>query len=304
MTSMACFGDRVIERMRALGHPLCVGLDPYLDHIPPPFRRGGMAPQQPETAQAVEEFCCRTIDLIAADVAIVKPQAALFERLGGHGWHVLERVIRYAGAAGLLVLLDAKRGDIAETATAYAQAYLAPDAPCRADALTVNPYLGPESLAPFMVAAERAERGVIVLVRNSNPDSSVYQAVETPAGPFFMLVAASLARWQERLARGTTGWSSLGVTVAATHAEDTEQIRVALPHVLFLVLGYGAQGASAREAVRGFRRGPAGLEGGMVSSSRPILFPAASSGAGVRTWEQGVRSALARAIRELGEAVV
>ena len=301
---MACFADRVVERTRKLGHPLCVGLDPYLDRIPPPFRRGAMAPQQPDTAQAVEEFCCRTIDLIAADVAIVKPQAALFERLGWHGWRVLERVIRYAHTAGLLVLLDAKRGDIAETATAYAQAYLAPDAPLGVDAMTVNPYLGPESLEPFMVESERAERGVVVLVRNSNPDSSIYQSVETPAGPFFTVVAASLARWQERLAGGNTGWSSLGVTVAATHAEDTEQIRAALPHTLFLVLGYGAQGASAREAVRGFRRGPAGLEGGIVSSSRPILFPVASPDAGARAWEQGVRSALARATSELGEAVV
>jgi orotidine-5'-phosphate decarboxylase len=263
-----------------------------------------MVPQQPDTARAVEEFCCRTIDLIASDVAIVKPQAALFERLGGHGWHALERVIRYARAAGMLVLLDAKRGDIAATASAYAHAYLAPDASCSVDALTVNPYLGPESLVPFMVAAQQAERGVVVLVRNSNPDSSVYQAVETPAGPFFTVVAASLAQWQERLTQGHTGWSSLGVTVAATHAEDSEQIRLALPHALFLVLGYGAQGASAREAVRGFRRGPAGLEGGIVSASRPILFPAAASDAGARAWEQGVRRALAQAISELGEAVV
>ena len=95
----------------------------------------------------------------------------------------------------------------------------------------------------------------------------------------------------------------LGVTVAATHARDTERIREALPSALFLVLGYGAQGASAREAVRGFRRGPAGLEGGMVSSSRPILFPASSSDRGGSAWEQGVRGALARAMDELGEAV-
>lgn len=110
---MASFADRVIERMRALGHPLCVGLDPYLDRIPTPFRRGAMAPAHPDTAQAVKEFCCRTIDLIAADVALIKPQAALFERLGWRGWQVLERVVQHAHAAGLLVLLDAKRGDTA-----------------------------------------------------------------------------------------------------------------------------------------------------------------------------------------------
>jgi orotidine-5'-phosphate decarboxylase len=301
---MAGFGDRVIERTRALGHPLCVGLDPYLDRIPPVFRRrGAMQPQHPETAEAVEEFCCRVIDLIAADVAVVKPQASLFERLGWRGWQALERVVRYARAAGLLVLLDAKRGDIADTATAYAQAYLSPESSCSVDAITVNPYLGPESLAPFVLEAKKAERGVIVLVRNSNPDSSIYQALGTAAGPLFAVVAASLTKWQDCLAGTVTGWSSLGVTVAATHSEDSERIRTALPHALFLVLGYGAQGASAGEAVRGFRRGPAGLEGGIVSSSRPILFPTTFSDAGAGNWEKAVRSALARTTDELGEAV-
>jgi orotidine-5'-phosphate decarboxylase len=299
---MASFGDRVIVRMRELGHPLCVGLDPYLDRIPTPFRRGAMAPAHPDTAQAVEEFCCRTIDLIAVEVSIIKPQAALFERLGWRGWQVLERVIQHAHAAGLLVLLDAKRGDIADTAAGYAQAYLAPDAPCGVDALTVNPYLGPASLEPFMVDAKRAERGVIVLVRNSNADSSAYQRRETGAGPFFRVVAASLKPYQESLTLGETGWSSLGVTVAATHAADSEQIRAELPNTLFLVLGYGAQGATARDAVRGFRRGPAGLEGGMVSSSRPILFP--YEFCDVKRWEHGVRSALAKATSELAEAIV
>jgi orotidine-5'-phosphate decarboxylase len=171
------------------------------------------------------------------------------------------------------------------------------------DAMTVSPCLGPSSLEPFLLAAETAQRGVVVLCRNSNLDSSLYQAVETPAGPVFMVVAASLSRWQERLAGGRTGWSSLAVTVAATHAGDSERIRGILPRALFLVLGYGAQGASAREAVRGFRRGPAGLERGIVSSSRPILFPSAPSDQGAQTWERGVRSARAGDERALGEAV-
>jgi orotidine-5'-phosphate decarboxylase len=260
-----------------------------------------MAPAHPDTAQAVEEFCCRTIDLIASDVAIVKPQASLFERLGWRGGQVLERVIRHARAAGLLVLLDAKRGDIADTAVGYAQAYLASDAPCAVDSITVNPYLGPGSLEPFIAEAARAERGVVVLVRNSNLDSSLYQRLDTSAGPFFKVVAASFVPYQERLAQGTTGWSSLGVTVGATHAKDSEEIRELLPNTLFLVLGYGAQGAAARDAVRGFRRGPAGLEGGIVSSSRPILFPYDICDA--NRWELGVRGALAKAAGELGEAI-
>ena len=258
---MAGFGDRVIERTRALGHPLCVGLDPYLDRIPSLFRHGAMQPQHPETADVAEEFCCRVIDLIAADVAVVKPQASLFERLGWHGWQALERVIRYARAAGLLVLLDAKRGDIAETATAYAQAYLSLDNRCSVDAITVNPYLGPESLAPFIIEAERAEGGVVVLVRNSNPDSSMYQAVDTAGGPFFAVVATSLAKWQGRLAGEVTGWSSLGVTVAATHSEDTERIRMALPQALFLVLGYGTQGVLRGRSCARLSPRPSGIGG-------------------------------------------
>ncbi len=263
-----------------------------------------MQPEHPDTAEAVEEFCCRVIDLIATDVAVAKPQASLFERMGWRGWQTLERVIRYARGAGLMVLLDAKRGDIAETAKGYAQAYLSADRSGSVDAITVNPYLGPESLAPFMLEAEKAERGVVVLVRNSNADSSVYQVLETKEGPLFLVVAGSLVKWQDRLAGKLTGWSSLGVTVAATHSEDSEQIRTALPHALFLVLGYGAQGASAKEAVRGFRRGPAGLEGGIVSSSRPILFPNAFTDRGAAAWEKEVRDALAKAIDELRKAVV
>lgn len=262
-----------------------------------------MQPDNPATADAVEEFCCRVVDLVAEDVAVVKPQASLFERLGWRGWRTLESVIQYARSRGLLVLLDAKRGDIAETATAYAQAYLAAES-CYVDAMTVNPYMGPDSLVPFMVEAEKVDRGVIVLLRNSNPDSSVYQSVKTTEGPFFTVVAKSLQKWQDRLAGRLTGWSSLGVTVAATHSEDTDEIRTVLPSAIFLVLGYGAQGASANEAVRGFRRGPAGLEGGVVSSSRPLLFPNAFFNPRASDWEREVRLALTRTIGELGEAVV
>jgi orotidine-5'-phosphate decarboxylase len=171
------------------------------------------------------------------------------------------------------------------------------------DALTVNPYLGPASLEPFFVAAEREDRGVIVLLRNSSADSSVYQSFPSASDPLFMAVASSLAVHQDRLVTGDSGWSSLGVTVAATHSEHSEMVRSVLPKALFLVLGYGAQGASAKDAVRGFRRGPAGLEGGMISSSRPILFPEGSCDAGLQRWKDGVRNALAKATTELGEAV-
>jgi orotidine-5'-phosphate decarboxylase len=113
-------------------------------------------------------------------VAVVKAQS-LFERLGWRGWRALERVIRYC-AAGLLVLLDVKRGDIAKTATAYAQAYLSADSCGSVDAITLNRYFWPETLARFIIEAEKAERGVVVLVRSRNSDSSIYQAADAAAG--------------------------------------------------------------------------------------------------------------------------
>lgn len=300
---MDSFGDRVIRRMRDLGHPLCVGIDPYLDKIPALFRRGSMAAGLPESADSILEFGKSIVDVIAGRVAIIKPQVSLFECHGEHGWAALAQLVRHAHAAGLLVLLDAKRGDIADTARPYAQTYLATNGAMKVDAMTVNPYMGPDCLEPFFAEANASGSGVVVLLRNSNPKSSVYQNAETSRGPFFTVVAESLVEAEETLTRGETGWSSLGVTVAATHAEDTNRIREILPRTLFLVLGYGAQGATAHEAVRGFVRGPAGLEGGMISSSRPVLFPGNSSQTDARKWETEVGDALSRAIDELSTAI-
>jgi len=295
------FADEVIFRARERQHPLCVGLDPYLNRIPSMFRRGTMRPEDPETAGAIEEFCYAVIDVIAEDVAVIKPQASLFECLGSVGWAVLERVIRHARSAGLLVLLDAKRGDIADTAAGYAKAYLSSDSSLIVDAMTVNAYLGPATVKPFITEAKKSGRGVVVLVRNSNPDSSLFQSLHTDAGPFFTVVARSLVKYQDEMKGPQTGWSSLGVTVAATHSEDSEIIREILPHALFLVLGFGAQGASAREAVRGVRRGPSGLEGGLVSSSRSILFP--EGVVNPQNWEGEIRTRLKRTVDELGTAI-
>ncbi|HVN87629.1 MAG TPA: orotidine-5'-phosphate decarboxylase [Candidatus Binatia bacterium] len=297
------FADRLIRRVRTLRHPLCVGIDPYLDRIPPLFRRGTMAPSARDTADAVEEFCTHAIDLVAERVAIIKPQIALFEMLGWRGMRVLEHIVHHAHARHLLVLLDAKRGDIADTADGYARAYLAPDATVPVDAMTVNPYLGPDAVAPFVAAAEQTHRGVVVLVRNSNPGAATYQRLDTGEGRVFEVVAGSLSDPEARLLGRTTPWSSLGVTVGATSPADSQRVRDLLPHALFLVLGYGAQGARASDAVRGFVPGPAGLEGGIVSTSRAVLFPAAGDTDSASRWEAAVLDALTRASHELGEAV-
>jgi orotidine-5'-phosphate decarboxylase len=124
------------------------------------FRRGTMRLEDPGTASAIEEFCYAVIDVIGENVAVIKPQASLFECLGSVGWTVLERVIRHARSAGLLVLLDAKRGDIADTAAGYAKAYLSSDSSLIVDAMTVNAYLGPETVKPFITEAKRVDEGL------------------------------------------------------------------------------------------------------------------------------------------------
>ncbi len=297
------FADRLIARVRALGHPLCAGLDPFVALVPRPFRAGDMAPGAPATAAAVEAFLLAYLDRVAARVAIVKPQSACFEALGPRGIELLARVIESARARGLLVLLDAKRGDMALTAQAYADAYLAEGAPLAVDALTVNPYLGTETLEPYLTHAAKSARGVFVLAKTSNPGSGELQDRALEGAPLYEQVARNLAPFVERLRCPETGWSSLGVVAGATYPGQATRLRELLPRALFLVPGYGAQSGSARDAVRPFVPGPDGrLEGGVVSSSRALLFPAPEART-AREWELAVDAAVSRAVSELSDAV-
>jgi orotidine-5'-phosphate decarboxylase len=297
------FADRLVRRLRALGHPLCVGLDPHLELLPHVFRRGSMAPGDLASARAVESFCLALLERVAGRVAAVKPQAACFERLGPHGVAVLARVMDEARRAGLLVVLDAKRSDIGSTAASYASAYLAADAPMRADALTVSPYLGLDSLEPFFSTAHAGNAGVFVLLRTSNPGAVDLQDLVVRERPVYQWLADLLQPLALKLRGPSTEWSGLGVVVGATWPDESRRVRELLPGSLFLVPGYGAQGASAADAVAGFVRGPTGkLEGGLVNASRVIGSPPAG-GDGAGAWERAVDAALARAIEELGAAV-
>lgn len=302
------FADALISRVRELGHPLCAGLDPHLDLIPPVFRRGSMAPRDPETVAAVGAFLTATIDRLAGRVAIVKPQIAFFEQLGWRGIQLLDKTVAHARRRDLLVLLDAKRGDIGSTADGYVRAYLSADAALPVDAITLNPYLGLDALEPFAAAAEKNARGLFVIAKTSNPGSGDFQdhIVEgdrVQGAPLYEDVAALLAPMAERLIGGDTGWSSLGVVVGATYPDQADRVRGRLPKALFLVPGYGSQGGGAHDSIRGFTPGPNGLEGGIVSSSRAILFPKDGNTDDASVWEKAVDAAIAVAVSELGEAV-
>jgi len=299
----ASFAERLIETTRELGNPLCVGLDPYLDRIPQLFRRGDMQPAKTETADAVADFCSAVLERLPDRVAAVKPQSAFFERLGWPGMRALEGIVRSARSLGLLVILDAKRGDIGSTSEAYADTYLSPGSPLESDAVTLQPYLGLDALEPFVARAETFGRGVFILVRTSNAGARDFQDQAVGGQRLFLRVAERLAETERRLA-GDSDWSSLGVVAGATYPEDARALRELLPRSLFLVPGYGAQGGSAADAVHGFVPGPGGrLEGGIVNASRSVLYPDGSADAELSEWERRIDAAVSKAVSELEEAV-
>lgn len=299
------FAQRLHAAIRAKGTPALVGLDPRLDWLPDEIlARARRAHDDPlaVAAAAFEEFCVRIIDVVAPLVPAVKPQAAFFEEYGPDGCLALARVLRYARAAGLLVICDAKRGDIGTTAEAYARAYLAgadpQAAPWAADALTVNPYLGADTLDPFVQVARARGAGVYVLVRTSNPGAGTFQDRPADGRPLYRHVAEAV----EALAAADAvdGFGSVGAVVGATYPAELAELRAALPHAPLLVPGYGSQGGTAADVAGAFR--PDGL-GALVNNSRGINF-AYRSGPfaeqfGPRQWEDAVAAAARRMIADL-----
>lgn len=201
----------------------------------------------------------------------VKFQAAFYEAHGPEGMAALHRNAAEARRRGLFVIIDGKRNDIGSTAEAYAAAYLGRtdgERSWEADALTINPYLGSDGIAPFTKVADAEGRGLFVLVRTSNPSSGEFQELICEGRPLYRHVADRLAAWAEPL-RGESGYSLLGAVVGATYPEQVAELRAALPGVLFLIPGYGAQGGSAKDVAAGCD--PDGL-GVLVNSSRGIIF--------------------------------
>ncbi len=221
-----------------------------------------------DPASSLFPYCQLVIDSVHDLVPVVKPQSAFFEVYGSRGVAALEQTIAYAKSKGLLVLLDAKRGDIGSTSTAYAKAYL--NGGMRVDALTVNPYLGVDSLEPFVAAARESGAGLFVLAMTSNPGATTFQHLAPEGRSVFLRVADMVRAFDDRVA----GYSSFGIVAGATFPAEAEALRSALPRSFFLVPGMGAQGA-ATEALRGFFN-PDGL-GAIVSSSRAIMYPSAAA---------------------------
>jgi len=290
------FADRLIAATRAHG-PLCVGIDPHAGRIPDLF--GG------DTPEGLENWGIAVVKAAAGRTGIVKPQAGLFERHGWQGMRALANVCSAAKDHGLVVLMDAKRGDIGSTAEGYARAYLAKDAPFFCDALTVNPYMGLDTLEPHVRTAESAGKGVIVLARTSNPGSADYQTKDLEGAPLYARVVESLAPMMERLT-GASNWSGLMLVTGATGPSEARHLRALAPNALFLVPGYGAQGAGAAEAMAGFVPASDGrnqLEGGCVNASRSLTFPnGAANATTFEAWSDLISQAIDSAQADLMNA--
>jgi orotidine-5'-phosphate decarboxylase len=291
----ASFADRLAAAVQGKRSSLVVGLDPRVESLPVAVRRAaeaavgeGAAPRE-LAAAAIRLFDEAVIRLVAPYAVAVKPQIAFYERFGPPGLAAYESAITLAHAAGLLVIGDVKRGDIGSTAEAYAEAHLAGEA--AADAVTLNPYLGSDSVAPFLETAARAGAGAFILVRTSNPSARELQDLPVRGRPLHEHVAELVNAWGAGM-RGAHGYSSVGAVVGATAPQELERLRRLMPQAWLLVPGVGAQGATAADVAAAFDR--EGL-GALVNSSRGILYafrdPAAED------WHAAVRDA-ARQLRD------
>jgi orotidine-5'-phosphate decarboxylase len=277
--SRAPFGLRLREAMDTRG-PLCVGIDPH----PGLLARWGLA----DDVAGLERFALATVEALADRVAVLKPQAAFFERHGSRGVAVLERTIAEARAGGALVIVDAKRGDIGSTMAAYADAFAAEGSPLAGDAVTASPYLGPGSLAPLFELTAATGRGVFVLALTSNPEGATIQQARTGDG---RTVAQTVLDAIGELNAGASPLGCVGAVVGATvgaGAADLSKVNGA-----FLAPGVGAQGATAADLRAVF--GDA-LRDVLPSSSREVLGGGPSAA--------GLRVAAARTLDAVRAALV
>ncbi|MGN6133509.1 MAG: orotidine-5'-phosphate decarboxylase [Aureliella sp.] len=281
------FGDRLAESVTSKRSAVCVGLDPRWHSLPAVLRGKTSERDWVSVAQITQQFCYEVIDAVADLVPIIKPQAAFFEQLGPAGMQCLASVIRYGAERGLLILLDGKRGDIGSTAEAYAEAYLGADSAWGCDALTVNPFLGEDTLAPFTGRCASSGAGIFVLVKTSNPGSRYLQDLPCDGGRVYDRIASTVQSLAAS-SRGQAGYGDVGAVTGATYPEQLAELRQKMPNAWLLIPGYGAQGAGAAEVRAGFDS--QGL-GAIVNSSRGIIFAYGSPETAGLEWQTAVRRA-------------
>jgi orotidine-5'-phosphate decarboxylase len=305
---MTVFADRLIHSIRAKGNPCVVGLDPRIDLMPAFIKSGRGEPTREVIRSIVTDFHELVIDAVAELVPAVKPQLAFFEQYGSAGVEAFENTTVFAKRRGLLVIADGKRNDISSTAEAYAAAFLGEaDILGRtqkvfdADAATVTPYLGRDSLEPFTDVCARHGKGLFVVLKTSNPGSRDFQdqPLAATGRPLYESIAAIVHELGTSL-MGESGYSSIGAVIGATFPEEGRKLRTLMPRALVLVPGYGAQGGSAESAAACFNDD--GL-GAVVSSSRGITYKYPSPDIPCHAFVAAVRENTLRMIDDINRAL-
>src|SRR5438045_5468628 len=288
------FADRLAAAVEQKRSQLVVGLDPRPDLLPVELK-GDAHLGRAEAADACGRFCRGIVDAVAPYVVGVKPQVAFFEALGADGACALENVCAYARSAGLQVITDAKRGDIGSTARAYATAYLEHEdgRTALADAVTANPYLGRDSVEPFLAACRRDGAGLFCVIKTSNAGGAEVQDLVLSDGrTVWQQVAELVAEWGADLV-GEHGLSAVGAVIGATHPRAAGEARRLLPRSILLLPGAGAQGATPADVARALTSGPASP---LVNVSRNVIYAFRVSG---MDWRSAAAAEASKYAREV-----
>lgn len=265
--------DNLIEKIKQMNNPTVIGLDPRYDMIPECIK--SKYSQDIEGAcDAILEFNKALIDATYDIIPAVKPQIAFYEMFGIPGMVAFKETCEYAKQKGMLVIVDAKRGDIGSTAEGYSNAYIGKtplgdkkEAIYDADFVTVNPYLGSDGIKPFVKDCAEYGKGIFIILKTSNPSSSELQDLKIDGEEIYKHMGKLINEWGKDLI-GENGYSSVSVVVGATHPKQLQELRELMPNAFFLIPGYGAQGGKAQDIALGFDKN--GI-GGIINASRSLM---------------------------------
>ena len=290
--------DILQEKICEKKNPTVAGLDARIEYVPEYIRKAAFEQYGVGLKGAVEaiwQFNVGLIDALCDIVPAVKPQSAYYENLGWQGMEMLERTIRYAKEKGLFVIADIKRGDIGSTATAYAEGWLS-GAPIEgqvfksfdADCVTLNGYMGADSVNPFLKVAGERDKSVFILAKTSNPGSGELQNVAAGEGDtVYGLMADLIEKWGAGT-EGKHGYTRAGAVAGATYPEELQKLRARMPHTFLLVPGYGAQGGTAEDVQYAFQENG---RGAVVNSSRGIICAWQKTGKNGADYQEAARAA-------------
>ena len=252
------FADKLIENIEKKNNSSVVGLDTRIEYVPPKLKTTN------DDAQDILRYNSEIIDTISDIIPAVKIQSACYEALGTLGIETYKKTIEYAKKAGLTVIGDVKRGDIGSTAEEYAKAHFKVFG---CDAITINPYMGMDTIEPFIKYCREYERGIFILIKTSNPGSSDFQNLDIGNKKLYEIVAQKVDEEAGKYI-GKYGYSFIGGVVGATYPYEMEKVRRILKSSIILIPGYGAQGGTAEALKPGFKAG----KGAIINASRSILL--------------------------------